>query len=217
LFGVIEGSGAGTSQVNIYSDVDEFDVDALVNNFAAGMTIRSGGSYPITVGVTDGVIATTSGDLQVKAAGELILNDNNLVTEATWTGPGVKLTDTAAEIILYETNFGGEVSLFDAINKAYDHGARNTKVYANVTSTTTANNDVGGVSGGANLDAQLPNMSGGTFTSDYDLFLNGILLRPGADDTANNDYYPGTSLPNGQVKFEFTVKTGDVVAVIPYA
>jgi hypothetical protein len=83
-----------------------------------------------------------------------------------------------------------------------------------------ANNDVGGVAGGANLDAQLPNMSTGTFITDYDVFLNGNLLRPGANAAANNDYYPGTSLANGQLMFEFNLKgvgaNPDVLCVIPY-
>ena len=66
-----------------------------------------------------------------------------------------------------------------------------------VTANVSANADVGGVGGGANLDAQLPDMSGGTFLTDYDVFVNGQLQRPGADASANNDYYPGTSLANG--------------------
>jgi len=63
----------------------------------------------------------------------------------------------------------------------------------------------------------LPDMSTGSFTLDYDVYLNGELLRPGADASANNDYYPGTSLATAaQLKFEFSVKLGDVLCVIPY-
>jgi hypothetical protein len=63
-------------------------------------------------------------------------------------------------------------------------------------------------------------MSSGTFLTDYDVFLNGNLLRPGADASANNDYYPGTSLANGQLRFEFDLKGStvnpDVLCVISY-
>jgi hypothetical protein len=217
LLQIIEGSSGGTTEIAISSNVDLYDNDAVDVDFASGISARSGGSRPIDIGINDGLVETTAGDLELKAAAELILNDNNLVSEATWAGPGVKLSDTTTEVTTYESNFGGEVSLFNPINQAYEHGARNTKVYANVTSTTVADTDVGGVAGGANLDAQLPNMSGGTFITDYDVFLNGALLRPGADAAANNDYYPGTSLPNGQLKFEFAVKINDVLCVIPYA
>jgi hypothetical protein len=61
-------------------------------------------------------------------------------------------------------------------------------------------------------------MNLGNYLTDYDVFLNGNLLRPGADATANNDYYPGTSITApAQIKFEFKVKVGDVLCVIPYA
>lgn len=93
---------------------------------------------------------------------------------------------------------------------------RGTKVYAEVTANLAANVDVGGVGGGTNLDAQLPDMSVGTFLQDYDVYLNGSLLRPGANAAANHDYYPGTSLANGQLRFEFALKSGDVLCVVPH-
>jgi hypothetical protein len=217
LLRVIEGSTGGVTKVQIHSDVDTFDVDALVNDFAEGVTVDSGG-IAINLGVaTAGSIGTAgSNDLRIFGAGELYLDDGNQ-TGSTWAQTdGIKLSNTTAEWDLFETNFG-EVSLLSALNQAVGTGARGTKVYANVTATTTANSDVGGVGGGANLDAQLPSFFGGSFLIDYDVFLNGNLLRPGADASANNDYYPGTSLPNGQLRFEFSVKISDVICVIPYA
>ena len=217
LFRVTEGSGGGNSTVAIASAVDLYDNNAVDVDFNSGASFRSGGARPVDVGVNDGLVETTAGNLEVKAAAELILNDTNMVSEATWTGPGVKVSDTTTEVSDYETAFGGEVSLMNAVVQAYNHGARGAKTYANVTSTTVADTDVGGIGGGANLDAQLPDMSGGTFLTDYDVFLNGELLRPGADAAANNDYYPGTSLATGQLKFEFPVINNDVICVIPYA
>jgi hypothetical protein len=188
LFSIIEGSAGGTSQLNIHAAVDEFDVDAAVNDFANGATLNSGGTRPIEVGVTDGLVRSTAGDLEVRGTGELLLNDGNLIGEGTWAGPGVKLTDTATEVTDYETAFGGEVSLFNAIVQAYNHGARGDKVYAlHDVANTAADTDVGGTSGGTNLDAQLPDMSLGAFLTEYDVFLNGELMRPGADASANHD------------------------------
>jgi hypothetical protein len=216
LFRITEGSAGGTTEVAIESNVDTFRVDAVDNDFDQGVKVDTGGTE-IDIGVTAGHVETTgANNLHLQAGGEMLLDDTNQ-TGSTWAQTdGIKLSETTAEWDNFETQFG-EVSLLNAIYQAASSGARGTKTYANVTVTTVANNDVGGVAGGANLDAQLPDMSGGSFLTDYDVFLNGDLLRPGADAAANNDYYPGTSLLNGQLKFEFQVVINDVLCVIPYA
>jgi len=215
LFRITEGSAGGTTELAVESDVDTFRVDAAANDFDQGVSINTGGTRPIDVGVTDGMIESTAGDLELQATAELWFDDGNKPVGWSLT-QGIKLSEDGTEWTDFEAAFG-EVSLMDAILQAWGHGARGTKVYANVTVTTVSNNDVGGVGGGTNLDAQLPDMSGGSFLTDYDVFLNGELLRPGADAAANNDYYPGTSLVNGQLKFEFQVVINDVICVIPYA
>jgi hypothetical protein len=216
LFRIIEGSAGGTSQIHFGTDVDLFNNDSAVNDFQFGATIASGAAAPIEVGVTSGLIRTTAGDLRLLGTGEMFLDDGNQAG-STWAQTnGIKLSDTTAEWDAFEVKFG-EVSLLNAITQSDE---RKTKVYANVTVNTSANTDVGGVAGGANLDAQLPDMSLGVFLTDYDVFLNGNLLRPGANAAANHDYYPGTSLVTGQLKFEFNVKASgvpDVICVIPYA
>jgi hypothetical protein len=221
LFRITEGSAGGTSTVLIGSDVDTFDVNAAVNDFANGVTMDSGGTA-IDVGVTAAGAITSAGTLQLVStgadldlvAGALLTFTDQYQAASTYATDFV-FSDSSAEWDQFETDFG-EVSLLEALHQAYINGSRKPKVYANVTSTTVADTDVGGVGGGANLDAQLPDMSTGTFLTDYDVYLNGDLLRPGADAAANNDYYPGSSLANGQLKFEFTVKVNDVICVIPY-
>ena len=214
LFRITEGSAGGTTAFLISSDVDTFDSSAVVNDFDAGIRVDTGGQR-INVGETAGVIESTStNDLRILGAGELYLDDGNQVG-STWAQTnGIKLSDTTAEWDAFEVTFGGEVSLLAAINAAYNKD-RAAKVYSNVTATTAADLDVSLADG--NLDTALPDMSGGSFTTDYDVYLNGELLRPGADASANNDYYPGTSLATAaQLKFEFSVKAGDVLCVIPY-
>lgn len=204
------GADAGGDTVDINAEV--FSVFATENHFGAGLQIDENGQQ-INVGVTSGLIESTgANDLRILGAGELLLDDGNQ-TGSTWAQTtGIKLSDTTAEWSAFETAFG-EVSLLNAITSS----KRRAKVYANVTANTNADTDVGGVAGGTNLDAQLPNMSVGSFTTDYDVYLNGKLLRPGADASANNDYYPGTSLVNGQLRFEFRARTADVICVVPYA
>jgi hypothetical protein len=217
LFRLTEGSTGGTTTLAVSADVDVLNVNSILNNINRPLRVDIAGQQ-IDIGVTTGTIESTGvNDLRLYAANDLYLDDLHQ-TGSTWTGTnGVKLSTNTAEWSLYKTNYG-EVSLLNAINQAKNPALqRTTKVYALVTLQTNADTDVGGVGGGTNLDAQLPNFTGGSFLTDYDVFLNGNLLRPGANSGANHDYYPGTSLANGQLKFEFKVKLNDVLCVIPYA
>ena len=225
LFAITEGSAGGTTEIAISSDVDTFRVDAILNDFDQGISVRTG---DVQIDLGKSAIASTAtiesigaaNDLRLFGSRELFLDDANQAG-STWAQTnGIKLSDTTQEWSDFETAFGGEVSIMRAVYLAYTELARKPKIYANLTTNVSADTDVGGVAGGANLDAQLPDMSVGTFITDYDVFLNGELLRGGVDAAANHDYYPGTSLANGQLKFEFSLKgTGanpDVICVIPY-
>ncbi len=131
LFAVIEGSGGGTSEVELGTDVDIFDVNAATNDFAAGATLNSGGTRPIRIGVTDGIIDTTAGALELQATTTLSFDDGN--KPGGWSlAPGINLSDAAGEWTSFESNFG-EVSLLNAINQAYSSQVRN-KVQAVLTS-----------------------------------------------------------------------------------
>lgn len=213
LLRVLEGSGGGTSEIQFGLDVDVFNNDAIVNNFASGTSNNTGGTRPVDIGVNDGVVETTAGDLRVIAAAEMLLDDINQ-TGSTWAQTdGIKLSEDTAEWDAFEVEFG-EVSLLNAIVQASNIGGI-VKACANVTSTTVADNDVS--LGDGNLDATLGDLSGGDFVGDHDIFLNGTLLRSGANAAANNDVYPGTSLASGQLRFEFVIKINDVICVISRA
>jgi len=205
LFGIIEGSAGGTSQVNIYSDVDEFDVDAAVNDFAAGATLNSGGVRPITIGVTDGMIATTAGDLEIQSAAELWFDDAN--KPAGWSlATGILLSDTAQEWTDFEANFG-EVSLMDAINQAYEDQVR-SKVQAVLTANVAADTDVNGPAFDNNTDVNLLpyNSVPTSFVADVEIYLNGELLRNAANDGGGEDVYPGGTPADGDLKFQFPLR-----------
>lgn len=218
LFRIIEGSAGGTSEVELGPDVDIFDIDAALNDFAEGLRVDTSGQR-INIGETAGLIESTgANDLRVLGAGELYLDDGNQAGSTWAQTAGIKLSDTTAEWDAFEAQFG-EVSLLSAITSAATTSSRGTKVYAVVTAAIAADVNVTGAGGTPNIDAQLPNMSAGDFLTDYDVFLNGELLRPGANAAANHDYYPGTSLANGDLKFEFNLKAGsspDVICVISY-
>lgn len=218
LFAVVEGSAGGTSQVRIAAGVDTFNVDAVANDFANGASFDTSGTA-IQVAETAGVIERAA-DLRIYASGasaELLLDDSFLTAEGTWTGPGVPLSASTAEVADYVTNFGDGTSLMEAINTAFEAGADPTFTRAVLGANVAADADVGGPGTAANnLDVNLPDgMTVGTFTDNHALYYNGVLLRPGANAAANQDYYPGTTFTPGdvEIKFEDNVKSGDQITV----
>ena len=212
LFSVTEGSTGGSSDVTIAGAVDTFTVSAVENNFSAGATFNTSGN-DIEIGVTSSTIASTGSDaLHLVAAGStLSFDDSNRAGSTLSTA--IPLSTSSTEWSNFETNFG-EVSLVNAINQAFN-ADRRSKVYAVVTADAAADANVS--ANASNLDVTLGDLSLGSFSSSYDLFLNGELLRPGANNAANNDYYPGTDLSLGEIKFEFPVKVGDVLTLVSFS
>lgn len=228
-----EDSTGGSALVSVApasgNDVVQFNVDTFdVNNtaradFLNGVRFDSGGTA-IDLGDTAGTLAsagkldvTTAStfNLSLLAGGEIAFSDTNK-GGSTFAG-SLLLSDTSAEWDNYETAFG-EVSLLNAIYQAAN-SASHLKTVAVVTTNTVANTNMTGAGGSPNLDAQLGDYSGVTFVSDVDVFLNGVLLRNGADASANNDVYPGTTAADGDLKFEFALKGGakpDVLTMIIY-
>jgi hypothetical protein len=118
-------------------------------------------------------------------------------------------------------------SVAGAINYNATHGLRardavgtyrlrGTIHEATVTAEITAGANVGGTGGGGNLSAQLPDLSTGDFVADYDIFLNGKRCR-GSVTSTGKDYYAGTDLTLGQLKFEYALTAlgvADVITVV---
>jgi len=213
LFEVVPTAGGDTVRIQ----GDTLDVNSTTVDFAGGVTVDSAGQ-DLQLGVNAGVIESTStNDLRVLGAGELYLDDGNQ-TGSTWAQTdGIKLSETTTEWDSFEANFG-EVSLLDAMNQLYaSAGLSRTKGVAVLTANVPPDTNVTGAGGTPNLDAQLPDYSSATFLTDVDIYLNGVLLRNGADAAANHDVYPGTTPANGDLMFEFNVKGGgnpDVITMI---
>ncbi len=212
LLGITEGSAGGTSTYQIGAAVDTYDNNAQVVDFDAGASINSGGTRPVDVGVTDGVVETTAGDLMLKGFAELLFDDVNQ-DGSTWAQDGIKLSETTAEWDAFEAEFG-ETSLLDAITQAANASTR-TRVQALLTLNVAPDTDVGGPGGTVtNLDVDLPPYDQVTFLTDVDVFVDGVLLRNGVNAAANEDVYPGTDPSLGDLRFEFALKgTGKVDAV----
>jgi hypothetical protein len=212
LFKITEGATGDTSTVLIDSAVQTFQVKADVNTFDKGITVDEQGT-DIKLGVNAGVIETLAGnDLKLLGGREMFFDDGNQAT-STWTeANGIKLSDEALEWTTFSGSFG-EVSLLKAIYQS----KRRDKVYATVESNVAANTAVSGSRAGFtghNLSAVLPQMASGSFTTDYDVYLNGQLLQGGATNVTDNDYYKDAD-PH-TLRFEFGLKQGDVICVVPY-
>jgi len=203
LFSVVEGSAGGTSEVAIGTDVDTFNVDAVVNDFRTGLRANTAGTRPIHVGVNDGVIESTAGDLRVLSAGELFLDDVNQ-TGSTWAQTdGIKLSDSTAEWDAFDAKFG-EVSLLNAITNS---AVTRTKVQATLTASVTADNDVNGPgTPHANTNVDLPPYDAVVFVDDVEVYLNGELLRNAVNDAGGEDVYPGGTPTEGDLRFQFNLQ-----------
>lgn len=213
----ITANAPGTSTVEVAAATDNFVSSSAANNFVEGASFDTGGT-PLRIGVTAGYFDTASADLGIRAGGELYLDDSNQAGSTWAQTAGIKLSDTSAEWDDFETAFG-EVSILRAIYLAQaGGGVTRSKAVAAVTSATvTANTNVTGAGGSPNIDLQLPDYSGVTFVTDVDVYLNGQLMRNGANSSANYDVYPGDTPANGDLKFEFKLKSGDVITMVIYA
>jgi hypothetical protein len=218
---------------NVAGDAVTVDADTITfTNPSNNTTFTNGASFDtsgtqLNVGVTAGQVDSAgaltllsggSADLTVRAAGEMYLDDSNQTGSAWTQTAGIKLSDTTAEWNNFRTQFG-EVSLLNAIYQARK-GDR-TKGVAVATANISADTNVTGAGGSPNIDAQLPAYNGADFVANVDVYLNGILLRNGANSGSNHDVYPGTTPANGDLKFEFNLKGGgaknDVITMVVWA
>lgn len=202
LLSIIEGSAGGTSEIAIGTDVDVFNVDAVLNDFRAGVRANTAGTRPVHVGATDGVVETTSGDLRVLGAAELFLDDGNQ-TGSTWAQTsGIKLSETTAEWDAFEARFG-EVSLLNALTNG---AATRTKVQSTLTADVAADSDVNGPgTPHANVSVDLAPYDNVNFVDDVEVYLNGELLRNAPNDAGGEDVYPGGDAGVGDLRFQFNL------------
>jgi hypothetical protein len=202
LLKLVTNSGTSATTIEVGAAVDYFDVNAVDNNFSAGVHVRTGGTRSIDIGVTDGVIETTAGALELLA--KTVLSFDDQYSPVGWSlTEGVHLSDAGQEWTDFESNFGGEVSLMNAINQAYKKQKR-SKVQAIVTSNVPVNTDVNGPAGAGNLDVNLLpyNSVPVGFVQNVEIYLNGELLRNNSISGAE-DVYPGSSSLIGDLRFTF--------------
>jgi hypothetical protein len=172
------------------------------------------GSQQVNVGVTTGQIdsaglslSSTGPNTLKVASGQAINLKDTYQTGSGWVGSGINLSASSADWTLYRTTFG-EVSLLAGINAAATHGNHGKKYGVVIPATIAAGTNVSGGGASPNLDSALFDYSQIDFLTDLNVFYNGVLMRPGANASANFDYYPGTVATNGDLIFNFTLRGG---------
>lgn len=201
-------------------NVTTFDVNnSATADFSQGISVDST-DQAINIGNTTGQIDTTgslvinasggSSDLTLDAGLEMKFVDGNK-SGSTFAGD-LKLAETSAEWDAYETAFG-EVSLLNAIVQASSASATQKVSYV-VTATINPDNDLDPGVNATVINGSTYDLTSISFTDTLKVYLNGKRLIGGADASANNDFYPGTDLTNGEIKFETRkLKSGDQVIV----
>lgn len=197
-------------------NVDTFDVNnANDADFLNGASFDTGGTT-INVGVSAGQVDSVSAltmssgvgfDTKIIGSNELFLDDGN---QTGWTQTdGIKLSNTSADWTDFSSTFG-EISILEAIVSG-SNTRGHKKAYGEITQNNVSADT--NIRGGVNLDAFLLNYDGLTFVDDVNVYVNGMLMRNGADATDNHDVYPGDDATQGDLKFEFKLKEKDIITM----
>lgn len=211
----VTDSGASTSvnstadwDINVVQDVDvsgglSVDTDNSALTMDNGLISRSSG---LSVTASTGALNLTSAvNLGVEAGAEVQFDDS-------------RVTQFPLSDVGNTTLYGGAASLLGAINNAgASGGAAVTIGRVSVNSGVAANTIVTAADVTPLTDAPnglVPYTNAAQFTDDLWIFLNGILMAPGATSGANNDVYPAGVAANGEMAFEFDLLAGDVLTVV---
>lgn len=195
---------SGTSEINEFWN--PLLIDSNHNWVRIGTNHEDNDLYPRIKAGSDGNLP-----LVIQSVNSTIAFLDQNKAGSSWTGEaGINFSDSSQEWEDFKNQFG-EVSLLKSLTMS----ARDPKVYVTLTSNVTANENVGNNDDYmvTNTSAALPDMNQGSFLTSYDVYLNGQLLRPGADAAADFDYYPGST--GTLLKFEFDLFQGDQICVIP--
>lgn len=192
-------------------DVDQVGVTTTSPAaFSNGVSVATG-SIQVNVGVVPGTIQTLLGaDLILSGGSELRFGDVNAV------GSTVPMSTAQNDWTEFHDGFGAGASLLGALNvisASLSGSLRRSRYVAGVMADVGAGVNV---TFPTNLDAQVGSYVGRDFGKDVEVYLNGILLRPGTALGEQNDVYPGDSPATGDLKFPYTVRSGSQLTVTSY-
>lgn len=211
-------SGQNTLAMNLYSYGLSSSLPAA---FQKGISVATG-STQINVGVTAGWIESL-GSLTLRSflSSALVLSGGSQIQfgdsfggSSTYTTGLIPFATSTLEWSNFKSNFG-QISLLGALNTlsagVVASGAlRRYRAQSGVTADVAANTNI---TFPTNLENSLLDYSARTFTSDVNVYLNGILLMPGASVSDYVDVYPGTTRTSGDLKFSMNIRSGSVITM----
>ena len=175
--------------------------------------------------IVDGIgAASINASLEVPAISSLadLKFSDQSRAGSTWSdAAGIKLSTNAASWSDFETSFGGEVSLLDAITSANGASAGASKTVGTLTAVIYKNVAVGAANKGMSTFS-LANVARADRFKRVDVFVNGQLMHSGTQaamiattvDYALQDASSGTADANADLKFGFELKQDDVLQVL---
>lgn len=233
-----EGSDAlkiDGNEIVVSSLTSSFKSD--VNAFDKSITVDSTGT---SVVVGNGTVSTSFGDDMFLNAGNLlVMTDVNNPANLAGLESGVKLAASASSWSDWSGLFGDK-GIMDAVHWAYTDlssslsndgsnlqsaidaaisgSLRRERGNITVDNNISADTDVGLSSDGVDSTGLPPDFAGFDFEKDVEIYLNGVLLRPGTDSGNANDVYPGTVVGGvlQNLKFPYTVTVGSQIVVVVY-
>jgi hypothetical protein len=209
MFTVIRTDAGTADEVIIGSDVDTFDVNASVNDFANGVTVDSG-TQSINVGVTaSGVIDSASAELRANSGNAKISAASGELQFVSSRQASLPLDDATAGAISALSG-GPHASVSAAIAHAMTIGGADLELKLFTAGSNYARD--------ANIPAATFDLS--THSIDMNtisgvdtlIFLNGD-LKVGGNVTTQNDVYVGDTAADGDLKFDLAkgIHSGDVI------
>ena len=183
--------------------------------FTDGVRVATGLSE-IQLGVVSGTINTLTGTSLSLKGGQLLKFSDVFGDTSTYLGGQIPFATATLEWNNFSSDFGNATSLLGALHilsQSLSSSVRHNRFNAGVTVGTLA--DVN-ITFPTNLDAQLGSYVGRDFKKDLEIYLNGILLLPGASVGDPNDVYPGTAASTGDLKFPYKLRSGSQIAMVIY-
>lgn len=205
-------TGGGAMTYNLASLAVQ---SATAPTFNTGVTVGTSGT-PINVDITAGQIdsaglklASTGANPLALSAGAAVTFADGFLAGSTYGSAAMKLAASSAEYTTFTTDFGAGTSLIGALTQLYT-AETHSQQWATVTAATIApGTTVTGAGSSPNISAQLPAYgSAASFVGQCMVVLNGDIMCPGLNSSANCDVYPAGTAANGEFAFKYLTLTG---------
>lgn len=197
----------------LVANVNRFSVSSSnPSTFQSGISVATG-STSIGLGVIAGTLHTLTGSSLLLSGGLQLKFADSFGAASTYSGGIMPFSTSSSEWNEFVINFGSRsvLSAFNFLSSSISGTLKRARYTCGVAADLSA--DVN-VTYPTNVDAQMGSYFGRNFSSDLDIYLNGVLLVPGTSAANPNDVYPGTSASSGDLKFPYALRSGSIITMI---